>query len=123
VNIHNRVGIIGDPHFVTRDRMGRDLAFMCGIYANSWSTTTPRDIAIDEATALLIDNNGRATLVGASTAYFLQASSGPQTCQSKTPLTYQNISVYRINLSGSFNLQQWTGTGERITRYRPTREC
>jgi cyanophycinase-like exopeptidase len=110
VNIHNLVGIIGDPHFVTRDRMGRDLAFMCRIYANSWSAA-PRDIAIDEATALLIDTNGQGTLVGASTAYFLQASSGPQVCQSKTPLTYQNISVYRISPGGTFNLQQWTGTG------------
>jgi hypothetical protein len=60
---------------------------------------------------LLIDTNGQGTLVGASTAYFLQASSGPQVCQSKTPLTYQNISVYRISPGGTFNLQQWTGTG------------
>jgi cyanophycinase-like exopeptidase len=110
VNITSLAAIIGDPHFVTRDRMGRDLAFLCRIYQNSWSTT-PRDIAVDEATALLIDTNGHVTLVGASTAYFLQASGGPQVCQSKTPLTYQNISVYRINSSGSFNLQQWTGTG------------
>ena len=27
-------GIIGDPHFVTRDRMGRDLAFLCRIFTN-----------------------------------------------------------------------------------------
>lgn len=110
VGITSLTGVIGDPHFVTRDRMGRDLAFLCRIYQNSWSTL-PRDIAIDEATALLIDPNGRATLVGSSTAYFLQATGGPQVCQSKTPLTYQNINVYRINSSGTFNLQQWTGNG------------
>jgi cyanophycinase len=28
----NRHG--GDPHFVTRDRMGRDLAFLCRVAAN-----------------------------------------------------------------------------------------
>src|SRR5437773_5170822 len=55
VNISVLHGIIGDPHFVTRDRMGRDLACMCRIYTNGWSKT-PRDIAIDEKTALLIDS-------------------------------------------------------------------
>src|SRR5258705_2139387 len=71
-NISILTGIIGDPHFVTRDRMGRDLAFMCRIYTNDWSPA-PRDIAIDEKTALMIDGNGDGTIVGSSTAYFLQA--------------------------------------------------
>src|SRR6478736_2373553 len=31
VNLPILQGIIGDPHFVTRDRMGRDLAFMCRV--------------------------------------------------------------------------------------------
>ncbi|HWU71100.1 MAG TPA: cyanophycinase, partial [Pseudoxanthomonas sp.] len=42
-------GIIGDPHFAARDRMGRDLAFLCRVAANGWSTA-PRGIAVDEAT-------------------------------------------------------------------------
>ena len=29
VSISNMHGLLDDPHFVTRDRMGRDLAFMC----------------------------------------------------------------------------------------------
>jgi cyanophycinase len=103
-------GIIGDPHFVTRDRMGRDLAFMCRIYTNAWSNT-PRDIAIDERTALLIDSRGNATVVGSSTVYFMQAPGAPQVCQAKTPLTYANISIYRINASGTFDLSSWTGKG------------
>jgi cyanophycinase len=102
--------IIGDPHFVTRDRMGRDLAFLCRIYTNGWSTA-PRDIAIDEQTALLIDAAGHGTIVGISNAYFMQAPGAPQVCQPKTPLTYQNIVVYRINASGTFNLATWSGTG------------
>src|SRR5438045_3312554 len=103
-------GIIGDPHFVTRDRMGRDLAFMCRIYMNGWSNS-PRDIAIDEKTALLIDAAGNSTVVGTSTVYFMKAAGAPQVCQSKTPLTYDNISVYRINTSGSFDLARWSGKG------------
>jgi cyanophycinase-like exopeptidase len=109
-NVAGLQGIIGDPHFVTRDRMGRDLAFMCRIYTNNWSNA-PRDIAVDEQTALLIDASGHGTIVGSSTAYFMQAPGAPQVCQPKTPLTYTNISVYRINASGSFNLVTWNGSG------------
>ena len=103
-------GVIGDPHFVTRDRMGRDLAFLCRINLNGWSAT-PRGISIDEQTALLIDASGNASVVGNSTVYFLQAPGAPQVCQAKTPLTYQNISVYRITVGGSFDLGKWTGKG------------
>jgi len=103
-------GVIGDPHFVTRDRMGRDLAFLCRIYGNGWSAT-PRAISIDEETALLVDTSGGATVVGSSTVYFLEAPGAPQVCQAKTPLSYQNIAVYRIAAGASFNLSRWKGTG------------
>jgi cyanophycinase len=109
-NVSTVTGIIGDPHFVTRDRMGRDLAFLCRIFNNGWSSM-PRGIAIDEQTALLIDGSGKSTVVGFSTVYFLQAPGGAQICQANTPLTYQNIGVYRITSAGSFNLSTWKGTG------------
>lgn len=109
-SIANLHGIIGDPHFVTRDRMGRDLAFLCRIYENGWSGA-PRDIAIDEKTALLIEPKGSATVVGSSTVYFMQAPGAPQVCQAGTPLTYDNIGVYRIDASGSFDLSRWSGRG------------
>ena len=82
VNLPLLQDIIGDPHFVTRDRMGRDLAFLCRIYLNGWSNS-PRDIAIDEQTALLIDAAGHGTVVGSSTVYFMQAPGAPQVCQSQ----------------------------------------
>ena len=114
VNIPAVQGLIDDPHFVTRDRMGRDLAFMCRIYLNGWSSA-PRDIAIDEQTALLLDASGNGNVVGISTVYFLQAPGAPQVCQSGTPLTYQNIGVQRINSSGTFSLSTWKGTN--VTSY------
>ena len=114
VSIPALVGLIDDPHFVTRDRMGRDLAFLCRVYENGW-TSTPRDIAIDEQTALLLDSSGNGTVVGISTVYFLQAPGAPQVCQNNTPLTYQNIAVQRINSSGTFSLSKWSGTG--VTSY------
>jgi cyanophycinase len=110
VNISTVPELIGDPHFVTRDRMGRDLAFLCRIFTNNWSSM-PRGISIDEQTALLIDASGNATVVGSSTVYFLQAPGAPQVCQAGTPLTYLNIAVYRIDSTGTFNLSMWKGTG------------
>lgn len=110
-NISILQGVIDDPHFVTRDRMGRDLAFLCRVFDNGWSAT-PRDIDIDEQTALLLDSAGNGTVVGNSTVYFLQAPGGPQVCQPNTPLTYQNISVFRISAAnGKFNVPKWNGTG------------
>lgn len=110
VNVPVLQGLIDDPHFVTRDRMGRDLAFLCRVYNLNWSPA-PRDIAIDERTALLIDSSGNGQVVGIGTVYFLQAPGAPQVCQPGTPLTYQNIAVYRINSSGTFNLSTWKGRG------------
>jgi len=103
-------GVIGDPHFSARDRMGRDLAFLCRIYILGWSAT-PRDIAVDERTALLIDPRGTATVTGEGSVYFMQAPGAPEACAPKTPLTYQNISVYRIEAGASFDLGKWTGHG------------
>lgn len=110
VNVSVLQGLLDDPHFVTRDRMGRDLAFMCRVYNNGWSPA-PRDITIDEQTALLIDGKGNGQVVGISTVYFLQAPGAPQVCQPGTPLTYQNISVYRITSTGTFNIPSWKGQG------------
>jgi len=97
---------IGDTHFVTRDRMGRTLAFLCRINANGWSAA-PRAIAIDEQTALLIDDRGLGTVVGNSFAYFLAAPGAPEVCQPKTPLTYRDIAVRRLPAGGTFDLPRW----------------
>ena len=109
-NISSLQGVIGDPHFSARDRMGRDLAFMCRIYLLGWSDA-PRDIAVDERTALLVEPRGTATVTGEGSVYFMQAPGAPQVCAPKTPLTYQNISIYRIDSSASFDLGKWTGHG------------
>lgn len=103
-------GIIGDPHFAARDRMGRDLAFLCRVYMANWSIR-PKAIAVDEETALLIDETGATSVVGKGSVYFLQApAGGPQVCQPGSPLTYLNIGVYRIQTGGQFSLSTWSGS-------------
>jgi cyanophycinase len=99
-----------DSHFVTRDRMGRSLAFLARIVNNGWSSQ-PRGIGIDEETALLVLPTGSASIVGIGTAYFLQAPGPAQVLADKTPLTYLNIGVYKVPQGGAFNFTSWSGTG------------
>lgn len=99
-----------DSHFVTRDRMGRTIVFLARIVNNGWAAQ-PRDIGLDEETALLVMPNGAATMVGTGAAYFLQAPGPAQVLADRTPLTYLNISVYKLPQGGTFNLSTWTGSG------------
>jgi cyanophycinase len=99
---------IGDTHFVTRDRMGRSLAFLCRIHANGWSAA-PRGIAIDEETALLIDARGSGSVVGNSFVYFIAAPGAPEVCQARTPLTYRNVQVRKVGAGQSFDVAAWRG--------------
>jgi cyanophycinase len=101
-------GVIGDPHFAARDRLGRDLGFLCRIWDYGWSDR-PRGIAVDERTALLIDpDSNHAEVVGEGSAYFLDAPGAPEVCASGTPLTYENIAVERIqDDGGAFDLKTW----------------
>jgi len=111
VNIPALANIIGDPHFATRDRMGRDLAFLCRMQVDGWVTTTrPRGISVDEATALLIDQSGVGTVTGTGRVYFLEATVAPDVCAPKTPLTYRHVSVRRIAKEQSFDVANWTGS-------------
>lgn len=103
-------GKLYDSHFVTRDRMGRSLAFLARIVNNGWATQ-PRGIGIDEETAILVTPNGAATMVGVGAAYFLQAPGPAQVVSAGTPLTYLNIGVYKVPQGGTFNFSTWSGTG------------
>jgi cyanophycinase len=106
--VPNLENTIGDSHFVTRDRMGRTLAFMCRVAKDHWSVT-PRAIAVDEETALEIDGRGKAVVVGNGAAYFLSAGAPAEVCDPNKPLTYQNVAVFKSAVGQSFDLGTWTG--------------
>ena len=111
VNLPVLTGIIGDTHFVTRDRMGRALAFLCRITNEGWGV--PRAIAVDEETALEIPAQGPATVAsnGSGSVYFLSPTETAQDCAPKVPLTFLNVDVYRVGASGTFDLTRWKGSG------------
>jgi cyanophycinase len=103
--------LITDSHFAKRDRMGRTLGFLARVMKDGWSQS-PGEVAIDEKSAVLVEVDGKATVVGSGKgAYFLRPTHGPEVCEKDMPLTFRGISVYRVAAGGHFNLNSWTGDG------------
>ena len=99
-----------DSHFAKRDRMGRTLVFLGRIVQDGWSVH-PREIAVDEKSAVLVDSSGAARVIGPGKgAYFLQVESKPQVCQPNTPLTFNGIAVYHAPSGSQFDLKSWSGS-------------
>ncbi len=111
LKIPNLENLLTDSHFAKRDRMGRTLGFLARIMQDGWSKT-PREVAIDEKSAVLVEPNGKGTVVGTGKGvYFLRPSIPPGVCKNAQPLTFRNISVYRVPAGGHFDLASWTGDG------------
>ena len=101
--------LITDSHFAKRDRMGRSLGFLARIMKDGWSAS-PREVAIDEKSALLVEANGKGTVVGSGKGvYFLRPAHGPEVCIKDAPLTFAGITVYRVSSGGHFDLPSWKG--------------
>ncbi|HEX2644613.1 MAG TPA: peptidase S51 [Thermoanaerobaculia bacterium] len=106
----NLQGTITDSHFVTRDRMGRTLAFLARQIKDG-KTATALGIGVNEATSVMVDRNGLATVVGDGPAYFILADHMPETCVSGVPLTYSNYKIWKVNAGGTFDLKNRPTTG------------
>jgi cyanophycinase len=103
--------LITDSHFARRDRMGRSLVFLARIMKDGWSSS-PREVAIDEKSAVLVEADGKANVVGTGKgAYFMRPVQAPEVCEKNAALTFRNISVYRVEAGGHFDLNTWTGEG------------
>jgi cyanophycinase len=108
LKLPNLQGIITDSHFVERDRMGRFVAFLARLKNDDW-VKEAKGIAIDRETAVLVETDGTVTLAGKNAAYFLRVSNKPEVCAPNRPLTYRDISVYKISGTATFNLANWRG--------------
>jgi cyanophycinase len=89
--------------------MGRTLTFLSRIVQDGRSTH-PREIAVDEKTAVLLDPDGKATVLGKSTVYFMEVTEAPEVCRANEPLTLSGIHVYRLGPGGQFDVTKWQGT-------------
>jgi cyanophycinase len=103
--------LITDSHFAKRDRMGRTLGFLARLIKDGWSAS-PREVAIDEKSAVLVEADGKARVVGKGKgAYFLRPTQAPEVCEKSLPLAFRGISVYRVKAGGHFDLTSWNGEG------------
>lgn len=107
LTLPNMGNIIADGHLDSRDRMGRLVTFLARIVQDGWSAEA-KGIGIDVETAIAVEN-GMASLFGSGDAYFLRTPGMPEVCQSRTPLTFRNLSVQRLSGSGTFNVKNWSG--------------
>jgi cyanophycinase len=100
-----------DTHFVTRDRLGRSLVFLARIMHDGWSRH-PREIAVDERSAVLVAPDGSAEVVGTGQgAYFIEPTVPPNVCSPGQPLTFGAIKIYNAPTGGHFDLRSWKGSG------------
>ena len=104
-------GLITDSHLAKRDRMGRTLGFLARIIQDGWSKS-PREVAVDEKSAVLVEPDGKGTVVGdGKGVYFLRPTRKPDVCTKDKPLTFRDVSVYRVIAGGHFDLASWKGSG------------
>jgi cyanophycinase len=103
--------VLVDHHFRQRDRMGRLIVFLARILHLGWERTA-RAIALDEKTALLVDEQGKARVAGDGSAYFLKTVRKADVIEPSTPLTMRDgVEVYRVDKRGTFDLDGWGGSG------------
>ncbi len=103
--------ILTDSHFAKRDRMGRSLGFLARIVQDGWSKA-PREIAIDEKSALLVEAGGKGKVVGTGSGVdFLQVTEPPEVCKPAQPLTLRNVAAYHAPTGATFDIPSWKGDG------------
>ena len=105
------VNVITDSHFVARDRMGRLLAMMARILA-AGSMKELHGIGIDQETAVLLEPDGQATVVGKGAAYFLRASGKPAVLKKGVPLGFGPVDAVKLKAGGRFDVVAWKGGAE-----------
>jgi len=102
---------ITDSHFAKRDRLGRSLVFLARLVQDDWSSN-PREIAIDEKNAVLVESDGNSRIIGSGKgAYFLSVTQPPEVCRAETPLAFGNIAVHHGPPGSQFDVKSWRGTG------------
>jgi cyanophycinase-like exopeptidase len=102
--------VITDSHFVTRDRMGRTLAFLARQIRDGRASSA-LGMAVNEATSVVVDKQGLARVMGGGPAYFILAEHFPEVCEPGTPLTYSNFKIWKVPAGGTFNLAARPTTG------------
>jgi cyanophycinase-like exopeptidase len=107
-------GVITDPHFSARDRLGRLSAFMARQVADG-NTQEVLGVGVDDGAALAIDALGvgvRLANSPASSVFVLRGGAASQVVDGK-PLQYPNLELVKLAEDGdSYNVALRCGTGK-----------
>lgn len=116
--------IILDSHFKRRDRMGRLLVFLARLNEPDGKPVPPtapriRGIGLDERTAVLLEPDGKAHIVGEGHVYFIDADHASgllldadrrlETKASHKPLTFGAFGVQKAAPDADFYINSWAG--------------
>lgn len=105
-------GVITDTHFATRNRMGRLLTFLARLNKPGAAV---RGIGVEQRAAVLLEPDGRATVVGHGAAYFIDARGASGTVAKGTPLSFGPYAVQKVGPGHAFNVKTWTGDATHYT--------
>ncbi|KOX23324.1 hypothetical protein ADL06_22385 [Streptomyces sp. NRRL F-6491] len=102
----NYGGVVNDSHFVTRDRMGRTMAFLARAVKDglvpggaAWG------VGVEEGGgSLFVDRNGTATPYGQD-AYVVLADHRPEQAVDRKPLTYSGFKIWRLTPGATFDFK------------------
>jgi cyanophycinase len=99
-----------DTHFAQRDRMGRLMTFVARRIRDGHDSTV-LGIGINEATSLVIDRTGYATVMGQGPVSFVQGTHQPEQCVTGQPLSYSDFLLWEVAAGSSFSLSTWATSG------------
>lgn len=97
--------LITDTHFYERDRMGRLVAFVARLKADG-RAAAPLGIGVDEGTALIIDADGEAVVMGEGFVYVVDGSRPAAQCEQDKPLIIDQMPYTRFEDGQRFSLAQ-----------------
>merc|ERR1712039_196404 len=90
--------VIIDTHFITRDRMGRLVAFLARLWNDGVNAYA---IGIDEQTAIAIDETGQATMLmqgrDGGRAFVLSPQRSAEKCEKGHDLVFEDIPVQKLD--------------------------
>jgi cyanophycinase len=100
---------VTDSHFTERDRLGRSLVFMARTITDGW-TSVSKGLGVDEDTAVLLEPDGTANVIGRGTASFSRMTADDViTCSDGAPLSTGPVDVNVVPRGRSFDVATWTG--------------
>lgn len=102
----NYADTINDSHFVTRDRMGRTMAFVARAIKDGLTVSGKAwGVGVEQGGgSLFLDKNGLATLTG-SDAYVVLGDHQPEQTVPGKPLTFSNYKIWHLTSGSTFDFK------------------